>query len=335
MNLLRLEEVFLKFFKKSNLTQSEKMNLYRKYFFNNQMQKKVVTLPLRANSSVQTDDKKYEDREIQTSFKKLEKRATQTDLPLKMDSLMQTDDKIFQDREIQTKIKKMEKRRTQTELPINSQKSQTELENQSIGIQAEADISSVGNQTDRKEFAPLWNKRDVRESTPRSYESFQDNIATLEDQNSVSAPSHQQFYPENIYENVPLNAETLSAENSEMMDLSEEKESFLNNLRKETENSKVDMRDFSVKNLSDDEKSYAIVRNLRTNEVMTVDKPKTLKKKRRKSLSDGEPSTSQGRKSFSPLKTRRQREGADRPIQEGKWWIAYEHKRIRDSNKRK
>lgn len=187
----------------------------------------------------------------------------------------------------------------------------------SVPIEQKRDVQTQA--TNSTEFATQTEKykskkrgRRSRESTP--YSSF---METVDESSETVVPAEDfrnQFFKENIYDNLPINEVPAIPEEDEAMDLSAEQESFLNTLKEQSGNPDASFRDFSFKHMDNPNKSFAIARHKKTNDTLTLEKPQKSKKNEASSSKKN-----QSRQSFSPLKTRTQRIESNREIKEHPW----------------
>lgn len=129
---------------------------------------------------------------------------------------------------------------------------------------------------------------------------------------------------EDVYER-SVNDENKTNESSvPELDMSEEKRSFIENIRRQSGIPNIDLRDLSFRNMDDFDKDFATVRNINTEDVFTVEKPSAKRRlslkgavggvsasssslsraqKRKVEIPPGEPNTSR-ELVFSPKRTR-------------------------------
>lgn len=114
-------------------------------------------------------------------------------------------------------------------------------------------------------------------STPKKVQNpFLD---LFEDQNYHETSQFQQLLPDQLPR--PSNSSTDKSiqiiSDDDTLDLSGDRKEFLQDIRNEFEDPKLNFQDISIKNL-DTSKDYAIVRNLHNDDIVTITKPDRKKK---------------------------------------------------------
>jgi hypothetical protein len=127
--------------------------------------------------------------------------------------------------------------------------------------------------------------------------------------------------------NVPLKQ---NFEANDEIDLSGEKQSFLENLRRASGVKTIDTRDFSFKNFEDPAKGYVLARNKASNDLLTIEKPSQKRPSKRSTKSraaanDPESTPKAKRAKKNPTRV-------DTPIPPSDFpsaWATYERHRLR------